>query len=123
MRYILTTLLTDDIDASVSFYQDVLGVNLLERFTNGAGDQIAMLGEEGQPHLELICRKSGARPGDRPLSIGFLVSGEERAIDIVGKIGREYQGPISPNDKLTFYFTTDPDGYRIQIQELKDLDE
>ena len=123
MQYILTTLLTDDIDASVSFYQDVLGVNLLERFTNGAGDQIAMLGEEGQPHLELICRKSGAKPGDRPLSIGFLVSGEERAIDIVGKIGREYQGPISPNDKLAFYFTTDPDGYRIQIQELKDLDE
>ena len=43
MRFTLTTLIVKDLDRSLAFYRDVLGMPLITRFATGAGE-IAMLG-------------------------------------------------------------------------------
>lgn len=118
MEYVLTTLQVSDFEKSLEFYRDILGIPVIRIFQNKEGAQIAMLGKESGAHLELICSgKEIHCPVCQEFSIGFQV---EDASLLLKKIGRNYTGPISPNPKLKFYFTTDPDGYRIQLLEQND---
>lgn len=115
MRYVLTTLEVTDMDKSMEFYRDILGVPVIKEFENKNGAKIAMLGDSSGAHLELICQgKELIRPLESGISIGFET---EHVMALLERIGRPYTGPIEPNPHLRFYFTTDPDGYRVQLME------
>ena len=114
MRFTLTTLIVKDLDRSLAFYRDVLGMPLITRFAAGAGE-IAMLGEQEHAHLELVA--SGQPVPENPgqgISVGFYV---DDAQELIRKIGAPAQGPITPNPHLRFFFMQDPDGYRVQLLE------
>ena len=114
MRFTLTTLIVKDLDRSLAFYRDVLGMPLITRFAADAGE-IAMLGEQEHAHLELVA--SGQPVPENPgqgISVGFYV---DDAQELIRKIGAPAQGPITPNPHLRFFFIQDPDGYRVQLLE------
>ena len=109
MTFTWTTIHVRDLDQSLAFYHDLLGLPIQERF-GPPGHEIAMLGPEEGTRLELI---GGGEIPQHPaptLSLGFapenmgqlLAALEARAIPI---------RPMSPNPALQFYFLEDPDGY------------
>lgn len=102
-------------EKSLEFYRDILGVPVIEEFKNKNGAKIAMLGDLPGAHLELICKgRELVRPLESGISIGFEM---ENMVKLMERIGRPYTGPVEPNPHLRFYFTTDPDGYRVQLIE------
>lgn len=114
MNWMLTTLEVADLDQSLGFYRDALGMPLLERFSNGQGAEIAMLGEADSVRLELICRGAAAEGSREGFSIGFAAA---NAAELAARLDGAFIGPISPNPSLRFYFVRDPDGYRVQLIE------
>ena len=116
MTFTWTTIHVRDLDQSLAFYHDLLGLPIQERF-GPPGHEIAMLGPEEGTRLELI---GGGEIPEHPaptLSLGFapenmgqlLAALEARAIPI---------RPMSPNPALQFYFLEDPDGYTVQLVEI-----
>ncbi|HCX61202.1 MAG TPA: glyoxalase, partial [Clostridiales bacterium] len=54
MKFLWTTIHVKNMEESLAFYQDVVGLKLMNRFNAGPGMEISFLGE-GETKLELIC--------------------------------------------------------------------
>lgn len=118
MTFTWTTIRVRDLDQSLAFYHDLLGLPIQERF-GPPGHEIAMLGPEEGTRLELIAAGEDLPSPPAPtLTLGFapedmgqlLAALEARAIPT---------RPMSPNPSLQFYFLDDPDGYTVQLVEYR----
>ncbi len=123
MKLCWVTLLVKDLEKSLSFYHGILGLPIDSQI-KGDGMEMAMLGEKDQPKIELI---SFAHEKDKlyssDISVGLEVESLEKAI----KLLQEKQiviasGPVSPLPHISFLFIHDPDGYTVQLVEIKKAD-
>ena len=115
MTFVWTTIQVSDLDRSLAFYHDLLGLPLCERF-HGTGNEIAMLGDPQGTKLELLCV-----PGPLPevpgqgLSLGLAPEDMDGLLAKIRAQGLEVSPPRSPNPSLVFHFLKDPDGYTVQV--------
>ncbi len=117
MKYCWSTLLVRDMDASLAFYTDVLGLTVASRTSAMPGLEIAFL-ETGETQIELVCNTEAkdAAAGDA-VSWGFEVDSLDDALAMVREKGIPiHLGPVvHPNVK--YFFILDPDGLKIQLKE------
>ena len=118
MTFTWTTIRVRDLDQSLAFYHDLLGLPIQERF-GPPGHEIAMLGPEEGTRLELIAAGEDLPSPPAPtLSLGFAP--EDMGQLLAALEARDIPTrPMSPNPSLQFYFLDDPDGYTVQLVEYK----
>ena len=120
MAFLWTTITVGNMEESLEFYQEIVGLPLERRFSAGPKGEIAFLGD-GETKVELICSESGrdANIGS-DISLGFAVDSVEEKIAFLEKKGiKLHSGPFSPNPHVKFFFVQDPNGLRIQFVEEK----
>ncbi|AIQ66161.1 glyoxalase [Paenibacillus stellifer] len=111
------TLRVRDLEASLNFYHGILKLPLQRRFES-RGKQIAMLGREEQPKLELIQGNDPALKPECGVSVGFEVESLNDAMEYLQSLGIPVaRGPIAPNPRLRFFYVLDPDGFEVQLAE------
>lgn len=118
MNFLWTTLHVSDMDASLAFYKDVVGLKEIRRFDSPTGNFIVFLGM-GETKIELIYNpKDEACNMGESISIGFEVESlEQKMEDILSSGVSIYAGPIEPNPSIKFFYIKDPDGLKIQFCE------
>lgn len=118
MKFCWCTLKVQDLDASLEFYETVLGLKLNGRFESTGSMEIAFLGE-GDTKVELTCdHKNEKSPSCEGISLGFETNNLDDAMNFVHSKGIKISaGPFSPNPHTRFFFVQDPDGYNIQFVE------
>lgn len=117
MNFVWTTIKVKDLDRSLAFYHDLLGLPIQERF-GPPGHEIAMLGPENGTHLELLTSPAPLPDVPAPgLSLGFQPEDMPAMLAALEKAGVTIPAPMSPNPSLQFYFVHDPDGYVVQLVE------
>lgn len=107
-----------DMEKSLKFYQDIVGLNIDSRFKAGPDTEIVFLGE-GETKIELICNKQKQEidPGN-DISWGFEVDSIENLIIMLNQSGYKIQGgPFQPNSGIKFIYVLDPNGMKIQFIE------
>lgn len=120
MKFIFATVHVKDLEESIRFYENVIGLKLVRKFPGGPNVEIAFLAD-GPAELELICDKAAKpeRYGAHP-SLGFAVDDLDAAMDEMKEKGVAIvAGPIQPNPKTRFFFIQDPDGLSLEIIEQK----
>lgn len=118
MKFCWTTVTVADMERSLAFYSDALGLPVDRRYPAGPGIEIAFLGE-GETKLELICRagEKEIRIGEH-ISVGFEVESADAAMEELKAKGiLVHSGPIQPNEHIKFFFVLDPDGLKVQLVE------
>jgi len=106
-----------DIEESIKFYEDIVGLKVGKRFSGGKGSEIAFLGD-GDTQLELI-GGAGVFEGSG-ISIGFRVYDLDAKMTFVKEKGiAMHSGPFAPNPVTRFFFVQDPDGLLVQFVEQK----
>lgn len=118
MAFLWTTITVKDMEESLKFYQEIVGLPLDRRFGTGPGTDICFLGD-GETKLELICseRTESVNFGT-DISLGFQVGSVDEKIAFLEKKGvKLHSGPFSPNPHTRFFFVLDPDGLKIQFVE------
>ena len=126
MKFNFATIHVANLEASIRFYDEVIGLKVARRFPAGPNMEIAFMAEAGMEEggaaeIELICDKGAEPPvyGEWP-SLGLAVSDLDQAMDQVKKQGVEIvAGPIQPNPSTRFFFIHDPDGVNLEIIEQK----
>ena len=116
MKFKHVTLSVKDVEASLQFYQGIVGLEVTRRFTSGSGAEIVFLGN-GETDVELIGGAShdGVEEG-KGISLGFVSESLEDTIALLREKGYYTDGVIiSPNPHVSFFFARDPDGYSIQF--------
>lgn len=107
-----------DMEESLKFYGDVLGLKVSSVLNGGPGTQIAFLGD-GDTSIELICdqKHNKITIGD-DISWGFQVESLDQTLAAVKKKGIAIDsGPFNPSLKTKFFFIRDPNGLKIQFVE------
>ncbi len=118
MSFCWTTINVKDMDESLKFYEEIVGLKLNQRFEAGPGMELAFLGE-GETQLELIYdkNKEDLNYSDN-ISLGFRVDSLEEKIDFIKEKDLKLNsGPFQPNPSIRFFFILDPNGLQIQFVE------
>lgn len=116
MKYCWTTILVKDMEASLKFYKEVLGLKENRRFQAGPGVSIVFLGD-GETEIELM---TPAQPREinlgTDISLGFEVESVEEKMASLLELGVAiHSGPFSPNPHVKFFYVQDPNGLKIQF--------
>lgn len=118
MKFLWTTLLVDNMDESLKFYEDIVGLKLADRFQAGPGMEISFLGE-GETKVELICSEKLKKldAGNR-VTLGFKVESLDEKINFIKEKGIDIiTGPVQPNPSIKYFIIKDPNGVKIQFAE------
>lgn len=118
-RYVWTTINVRDMEASLSFYRDVLELAVVRRFFPREGVEITFLGH-GETQVELVSNAAGEPVHAKNISLGFQVDTLEGMMARLEAVGIPVKrGPMEPNPGIRFFYAEDPDGLEIQFVELR----
>ena len=111
------TIYVSDMDRSVRFYTETLGMKLIERH----GNHWAAV--DGGPGLSIglhpaIPEVPAGRPGSMAIGL-FLDGGIDDAVKRLTTRGVVFEGPIKDDKALSLAFFSDPDGNHLYLAEMK----
>ena len=118
MKFCWCTIMVKDLEKSIEFYEDIVGIKVNRRFEAGPRTEIAFLGSGGT-EVELIKDKNKNNINiGKDISLGFEVENLDEMIRFVEKKGIKIEsGPIQPNPNVRFFYILDPNGVKIQFVE------
>lgn len=118
MGFCWSTLAVKNIEESIAFYQEVVGLKVINRFHAGPDMEIAFL-DAGETQIELVYDKAKKEFNiGQDISWGFTVDSVDKKIDFIkGRGIKILGGPFQPNPHTKFFFISDPNGMKIQFIE------
>ncbi|MCQ4635743.1 VOC family protein [Anaerovorax odorimutans] len=120
MKFTFATIHVKDLEESIRFYEEVIGMEVARRFPAGPNAEIAFLAD-GPAEIELIGDKAVTDVSfSDHLSLGLSVDSLDEAMERMKDKGVEITaGPIQPNPNTRFFFIKDPNGVTLEIIEQK----
>ncbi len=120
-KYLHTRFRVADMDRSVCFYSDILGMEVVERKTSPRGSQLVFLRfPETDCELEL-CSFPDSGAVDVPEDLVHLAFQVQDLKVCVGKLESAgipiTEGPVEMESGTRFIFTEDPDKYEIELMQ------
>ena len=117
MKYCWSTVMVKDMDESIKFYQDILGLEIASRFSAMPGLELAFL-NAGDVQLELVCNSESANAviGDA-ISFGFEVPSLDEALKMVNEKGIAIHSGPFVHPTVKYFFIQDPNGLKIQLKQ------
>lgn len=105
-----------DLDESINFYQEILGLSIDRRFPAGPGVEIVFLGD-GETKVELICDQNKKEIVVGPdISWGFEVDSAEEMMAFLKKKDIEIEsGPFKTGNGSVYFYILDPNGMKLQF--------
>lgn len=122
MKFCWVTINVHDMEKSIEFYRDIVGLSIHRQFSPQPGDEITFVGSaDGETEIELMHNvKTPNAAFSQNISLGFRVDSLE---DMMEKLKAHnipvLAGPFQPNPHTRFFFVHDPNGLRVQfVQEM-----
>ncbi|QAT50222.1 VOC family protein [Caproiciproducens sp. NJN-50] len=111
------TVTTEKLEESVKFYQEIVGLTPVRRFSPAPGTEIVFLEDKNNFKIELLQNGNATGTAKEGISLGFEVDSltdmlkivQSKNISVVG-------GPVKVPD-CSFFFVKDPNGVSIQFVE------
>jgi len=118
MNFCWVTITVKNMQESLDFYQNIIGLKIKRRMNPVAGTDIAFLGEEGT-EVELIKNDRNVNPTyGRDISLGFEVESIDKEIERLKEEGIvNIEGPFQPHARIKFIYISDPNGVKVQLVE------
>lgn len=118
MKFCWSTLMVRDMEESLRFYQEIIGLPLERRQKAGPGVELAFLGD-GETKVELICNEAKRNiTVGQDISWGFETQSVDEMMESMLKKGIcIHSGPFQPNPHVRFFYVLDPNGLKIQVVE------
>ncbi|NLJ85560.1 MAG: VOC family protein [Firmicutes bacterium] len=111
-------IMVKDLDVSIDFYTNVLGLKLKERITTADGNMKIAFITIGESELELLCPKHGDVPGSQGViaHLAFTVDDIEKVVDSLrGKAELIDETPREALDGCKIFFFKGPDGEILEL--------
>src|SRR3989339_373903 len=121
MKFCWTTIQVKNMEQSLGFYKDLLGLQENRRMKPNPDMELVFLGA-GDTQVELIYNaKNQDISFGKDISLGFEVQSLEQVTEVLKKENIPiHSGPFQPNPTVRFLYVLDPNGVKIQfIENLK----
>jgi len=120
-KFLHTRMRVSDLDQTIKFYKDVLGLEVVERKTSPRGSQLAFL---KVPNSEELIELTSFPPSgpvkvqEDLVHLAFQVDSLDETIRDLGAKGVKItDGPTTTSSGSRFIFIDAPDGYEIELIE------
>ena len=111
----------DDLDRTVAFYRDVLGLEEIRRHKSPRGSQLVFFQAPGSAELiEITCFPAGGQVQVQPdlTHLAFEVESLAEFEKHLARHGLKFSdGPTTSSQGTTFAFVDAPEGYEIELIE------
>jgi lactoylglutathione lyase len=122
MKFLWTTIYVKNLDESIAFYSNLLGLKMLQRFPAGPGKEIAFMGNgaDNETQVELLADSStNAINYSEFISIGFAVDSVDAMLATVASQNIPvHSGPVE-TPAFKFFTIKDPNGLNVQLFQKK----
>ena len=108
------TIYTADVEASVKFYQDVVGLTI-EDDRRPAAPMVFLANKKGETCIELIGVPADQAYTGGGLAIGFYTENVEAEHERLTAMGLNPTDFICPGPNVKFFFVKDPSGVTVQL--------
>lgn len=115
MRYLHTTIHVKDLEESVKFYEEFVGLKIVNRISAGPMQIVFLADGVGGTAVELIRAEPGESFVREGISIGFGADDLECVMKAADDKNYKHSGMIQPNPHVKFFFVDDPDGVSVQF--------
>jgi lactoylglutathione lyase len=107
-----------NLEESIKFYNEIVGLKIDRRFKAGQGVEIAFLGD-GETKVELMYNEAMNEISfGKDISLGFEVDSlDELMASLKEKKVEIHSGPFQPNPHIKFFYILDPNGLKLQFVE------
>lgn len=116
-----TRMRVSDMDQTIKFYTDVLGLKVLERKTSPRGSHLAFLAVPNSEELIELCSYPPSGPvkvQEDLVHLAFEVDNLDETVRMLnGKQIKITDGPTMTSSGSRFIFIDAPDGYEIELIE------
>ena len=116
-----TRMRVSDVEATIAFYRDVLGLAVLERHVSPRGSQLAFLSVPNSDELIELCSFPASGPvrvQEDLVHLAFEVDDLDQAIkQLQAKNVPVTDGPTQTSSGSRFIFIDAPDGYEVELIE------
>lgn len=118
MGFLWTTIHVSDMESSLAFYRDIVGLSMNRRMKAESGVELAFLGDD-ETKVELLCAPGqGGECFGKGISLGFEVESVDGKLAFLREKGVSvHRAPVMPNPHIRFFYILDPDGLEIQFVE------
>ncbi len=120
-KYLHTRFRVSDMDRSVNFYSNVLGMEILDSKTSPRGSKLVFLRFPGTDCELELCSFPSSGQVDVPedlVHLAFEVDNLETCMERLKREGIPItEGPVKTWRGASFIFTEDPDKYEIELME------
>lgn len=118
MKFLWTTILAKDMEETLKFYQEIVGLKIDKRFSGGPGTEICFMGED-DTKLEIIHNeKVQDIDAGNAVTLGFRVDSLDEMLKFVTEKGIQIKtGPVQPNPEIKFFIIQDPNGIKVQFAQ------
>lgn len=118
MKFCWSTLMVSNMEESLKFYKEIVGLEVNQRIKAGPGVELAFLGD-GETKIELVCNGTNKEVNiGEDISWGFEVSSVDEMLTSLNEKGiKIHSGPFQPNPHTKFFYLLDPNGLKIQFVE------
>lgn len=121
MRFAFTTIKTNDLEGSLRFYEDIIGLREMRRINPREGVQCVFLKDENNSVIELVEDKNNlprSKEHKGEISIGFSVEDMDKALEMLKNKNIEIvSGPIETPGGVRLLFIEDPNGVEVELVE------
>ena len=118
-----TRLRVNDLERTVKFYREILGLEEIKRHKSPRGSELAFLKAHGSPEEIEICFLPGSEPVKvQPdlMHLAFEVDSLPEFEKHLARHGLKYSdGPTTTSNGTTFAFVDAPEGYEIELIQKK----
>lgn len=118
MNFNWCTIQVKNMEESLKFYQEIVGLSIDRRFQAGPDTEITFLGN-GETKLELIHNKSKDSVSfGSDISLGFHTESLNKLLEFLKEKNIPvHSGPFQPNPHIRFIYVLDPNGLKLQFAE------
>lgn len=119
MKFLWTTLHVKDMEDSLKFYRDIVGLPVIRSMKPNPEMEIVFLGK-GETQVELISDNINGNQGTvGNISLGFDCCSLDEISKVLAENGINiHKGPYKPNPNIQFLYVLDPDGFKVQFVEI-----
>ena len=111
----------NDLEASVQFYTQVLGLEVVRRNTSPRGSQLAFLRVPNSEELVELCYYPASGPVHVPEDLVYLIFEVENMEETIRKLQEKNvkitDGPTKTPSGSQLLFIAAPDGYEVELVE------